>query len=68
MVYLSQGVWDDVHIYKKIFNKNHATIIHGVKKVEDELYLYRKFDNKTITMVYLEKVCAIMGMQIHKLD
>ena len=52
----------------KIFNKNHATIIHGVKKVEDELYLYRKFGNKTITMVYLEKVCAIMGMQIHKLD
>ena len=52
----------------KIFNKNHATIIHGVKKVEDELYLYRKFDNKTITIVYLEKVCAMMGMQIHKLD
>tara|TARA_R100000900_G_scaffold32758_2_gene26403 strand:- start:906 stop:1388 length:483 start_codon:yes stop_codon:yes gene_type:complete len=52
----------------KIFNKDHATIIHGVRKLKDELYLYQKFDNKTITMVYLEKVCDIMGIQMNKLD
>ena len=51
----------------KIFNKDHATIVHGVRKLKDELYLYRKFGNVTMTVVYLEKVCDVMGIEIHKL-
>jgi len=51
----------------KMFDKNHATIIHGVRRVEDSLYLYQKFNSKTTTILFLEKICKVIGIKPQQL-
>lgn len=44
-----------------IFSKDHSTILHGNKKIKNELYLHRKYNTTTI-IFYVDKICSLMGI------